>query len=90
MNANTIKTKIERETSKFIKLQTSKFKDGEKWLFEGYATVGDVEGKKIGSFKCHPTGNTEEFMSCYHATAEDARLGALAEVALRHGLIKSV
>jgi hypothetical protein len=90
MSADTIKTKIERETGKFIKLQTSKFKDDGKWLFTGYATVGDVEGKKIGSFKDHPTGNAEEFMSCYHVTAEYARLGVLTQVELRHGLIKLV
>ena len=82
MHIQTIKRKIEKESNKFIKLQTYRFKDCDgSCQYEGYITIGDVEGRKIGRRRAYPTGNTRNFSVCGYSSADRARISVLTIVA---------
>tara|TARA_Y100000114_G_C11638888_1_gene268208 strand:- start:40 stop:366 length:327 start_codon:yes stop_codon:yes gene_type:complete len=82
MHIQTIKRKIEKESNKFIKLQTYRFKDCDgSCQYEGYITIGDVEGRKIGRRRASPTGNTRNFSVYDCSSAEMARIRVLTIVA---------
>ena len=82
MHIQTIKRKIEKESNKFIKLQTYRFKDCDgSCEYEGYVTIGDVEGRNIGRRKASPTGNTKDFSVYGCRSADMARIEVMAIVA---------
>ena len=82
MHIQTIKNRIEKESNKFIKLQTSRFKDCDgSCEYEGYVTIGDEEGRKIGRYKASPTGNNKDFSVYGCSSTNMARIRVLTIVA---------
>tara|TARA_R100001198_G_scaffold833_1_gene577 strand:+ start:447 stop:773 length:327 start_codon:yes stop_codon:yes gene_type:complete len=91
MHYQTIKNKIEQESNKFIKLQTYRFKDCDgSCQYEGYVTIGDVEGRKIGRYKAYPTGNTRNFSVYDCSSADMARIRVLTIVAAYLNVSKEI
>jgi hypothetical protein len=81
MNIESMKRKIEKETGKFIKVQTY---NGGGQAFEGYATIGD-EVKTYGRTRI-VKGNIESFEVYGQNSAHFARIAVVEKVAKEYGI----
>lgn len=81
MNIESMKRKIEKETGKFITLQTV---NGGSQCFEAYLQLGD---KKINyGRKRFVKGNIEEFQVYFQNSAHIAKIAVLEKAAKHYGI----